>query len=208
MTTDVPGMSISLDPLMAEARRRANRRRTLVAIVALGLLGGGVAGTMFAFRSASGLTPASKGIDAAAIQGLWYSNLRLGARVNPGERFSSPSKAVLLRRLRLAAARYHFTIVKVHVAHPLQAAPLVVVETANEQALSNSTPAILQLVDPHRAKRGSDDRTGHAYEGFLFEARNTDGVPFLATFNWWRNPASSGGGQSASSERLYPFVHA
>lgn len=143
----------------------------------------------------------------AAIEQYWYSNLRDGARANPGERFPSPAKAVLLRRLRLAASRYHFTIVNVRVAHPLQAAPLVVVETANEQALSGSLPAILQLVDPRTAKRGSDDRAGHAYEGFLFEARNTNGVPFLATFNWWRSPTHAGGGQAASSERLYPFAN-
>lgn len=207
MATHLPRLPFSVDPLMAEAKRRARQRRLLIALVAMVLLGGGAAGTMFALRAGSGLTPASKGIDVTAIEKSWYANLRDGARANPGERFPSPSKTVLLRRLRLAANRYHFTIVNVHVAHPLQAAPLVVVETANEQALSNSTPAILQLVNPRRATRGSDDRAGHAYEGFLFEARNTNGVPFLATFNWWRSPTHAGGGQAASRERLYPFVH-
>jgi hypothetical protein len=190
---------------MAEAKRRARQRRFLVAVVAMVLLGGGAAGTGVALRSINGLTPASKGIDIAAIERSWHSNLQLGARVNPGERFSSPSKAVLLRRLRLAGSRYHFTLVRVQVMHPRQAAPLVVVETSDEQALTASTPAILRLVDPK--VRTDNDRTGWAYEGFLFEARNTNGVPFLATFNWWRNPDSPGGGQAASSQRLYPFVH-
>ena len=207
MATHLPRLPFAVDPLMAEAKRRARQRRLLIALVAMVLLGGGAAGTMVAVHSGSGLTPASKGIDVTAIEMSWYSNLRQGARVNPGERFPRPPKTVLLRRLRLAANRYHFTIVKVHVAHPLQASPLVVVETANEPALSNSMSAILQLVDPRRARRESDDRAGHAYEGFLFEARNTNGVPFLATFNWWRSPTSAGGGQAASSERLYPFVH-
>jgi hypothetical protein len=175
----------------------------LVAVVAMVLLGGGAAGAAFSLRSVNSPTPASKAIDMASIEKSWRSNLGLGARVNPGERFPSPAKAVLLRRLRLAASRYHFTLVKVRVMHPRQAAPLVVVETPDEQALSGSIPAILRLVDPKAKTR--DDRTGWAYEGFLFEARNTNGVPFLATFNWWRNPSSSGGGQAASSQRLYPF---
>jgi hypothetical protein len=205
MTARALHLPFGLDPLMAEAKRRARQRRLLVAVVAMVLLGGGAAGAAFALRSANGLTPASKAIDMAAIEKAWHSNLQLGARVNPGERFSSPSKAVLFRRLRLAASRYHFTLVKVRVTHPRQAAPLVVVETPDEQALSGSMPAILRLVDP-KANTGND-RTGWAYEGFLFEARNTNGVPFLATFNWWRNPSSAGGGQAASSQRLYPFLH-
>jgi hypothetical protein len=205
MTLPVSRLPFSLDLLMAEAKRRARQRRLLVAVVALVLLGGGGAGTVVALNSVNGLTPASKGIDIAAIEKLWHSNLELGARVNPGERFSSPSKAVLLRRLRLAASRYHFTLVRVQVMHPRQAAPLVVVETSDEQALSASMPAILRLVDPQ--VRTDNDRTGWAYEGFLFEARNTNGVPFVATFNWWRNPDSPGGGQAASSQRLYPFPH-
>lgn len=205
MTLHVLRRPFALDPLMAEAKRRARQRRLLVAVVTLVLLGGGAAGAAFFLRSVKSLTPASKAIDMAAIEKSWRSNLQLGARVNPGERFPNPAKAVLLRRLRLAASRYHFTLVKVWVMHPRQAAPLVVVETPDEQALSGSMPAILRLVDP-KAKT-SDDRTGWAYEGFLFEARNTHGVPFLATFNWWRNPSSAGGGQAASSERLYPFPH-
>ena len=120
-------------------------------------------------------------------------------------RFPNPAKTVLLQRLRHAAHRYHFTLLKVQVMHPQQEAPLVVIETTDEQALSASTPAILRLIDPK--EQTNNDRTGWAYEGFLFEARNTNGVPFLATFNWWRNPESAGGGQAASSQRLYPSPH-
>jgi hypothetical protein len=205
MTLLVARLPFWLNPLMARAKRRARQRRLLVAVAAVVLLGGGAAGTTIALRSGNGLTPASKGVDIAAIEKSWRTNLQLGARVNPGEHFSSPSKAVLLRRLRVAASRYHFTLVKVQIMHPRQAAPLVVVETSNEQALSASTPAILRLIDPKT--RTDNDRTGWAYEGFLFEARNTNGVPFLATFNWWRNPDSAGGGQAASSQPLYPFIH-
>lgn len=206
MATHLSRLPFAVDPLVAEAKRRARRRRLVIALVAIVLLGGGAAGTLLALPSGTGLTPASKAIDVSSIESSWYANLREGAQANPGERFPSPSKAVLIRRLEAAARRYHFTVLNVHVAHPLQAAPLVVVETADEQALSDSTPAILQMIDPYRTK-GHDDRIGWAYEGFLFEARNTDGVAFLATFNWWRSRTSAGGGQAASSERLYPFAH-
>lgn len=205
MTVHVPRLPFSLDPLIREAKRRARQRRLLVAVVALLLLGGGAAGTGLVLRSANALTPASKGIDTAAIEKSWRSNLLRGARVNPGARFSNPPKAVLLRRLRLAASRYHFTLVSVRLMHPRQAAPVVVVQTNDEHALSASTSAILRLLDPKTETK--NDRTGWAYEGFLFEARNSNGVPFLATFNWWRNPNSAGGGQAASSQRLYPFPH-
>ena len=68
------------------------------------------------------------------------------------------------------------------------------------------TPAILRLNDPKA--RTNNDRTGWAYEGLMFEARNTQGVPFLATFNWWRGVFGQvGGGQWATSQSLYPFLH-
>jgi hypothetical protein len=96
--------------------------------------------------------------------------------------------------------------VRVTVLHPLKAAPLVVIRAGEEHALSAATPAILRLIDPKA--RTNNDRTGWAYEGFLFEARNRQGVPFLATFNWWRSVLGQvGGGQWAASQSLYPFPH-
>jgi hypothetical protein len=107
-------------------------------------------------------------------------------------------------RLRRAAARYRFDVVKVAMIRPRQAAPLVVVRTANRLALARATRAILRLLDPKR--RTNDDRTGWAYEGFLFRAEDRSGVPFLITFNHWRGP-HAGGGQWAASEALLPFEH-
>jgi hypothetical protein len=199
MTEHVLRLPFSLEPLMAEAKRRARQRRVLVMIVALAVLGGGGAGAAIAFRSAKSLTPASKAIDIAAIEKLWLSHLRQGARLNPDKRFASPAKAVLLRRLQGAAARYHFTLVRAQLIHPEQAAPLVVVQTQDEHALAASVPAILRFIDP-RTRTGRE-----AYEGLLFEARNTNGVLFLATYEWWRTDV--GGGQSASSQSLFPFAH-
>lgn len=142
----------------------------------------------------------------SAMQKTWRSHLRAGARSYPEEHFHNLSRATFDRRLRGAARRYHFTVVRVTVLHPRQAAPFVVVRTRDEHALSAATPAILRLIDPKA--RTNNDRTGWAYEGFLFEARNRQNIPFLATFNWWRGVLGEvGGGQWAASQNLYPFAH-
>ena len=141
---------------------------------------------------------------AAAIEKMWRANLRSGAFAAPTNRFRNLAPATFNVRLRQAASRYHFTVVKVQILHPRQQAPLVVVETEDKHALAASTAAVLHLIDPKA--RSNDDRTGWAYEGFLFEARDSHGVPFLATFNWWRGP-HAGGGQWAADPSLYPFNH-
>jgi hypothetical protein len=141
---------------------------------------------------------------AEAIVKMWRANLRSGALIDPKRHFPNPSRATLTSRLRLAAGRFHFTVVKVEILHPRQAAPLVVIHAKDKHALATSTGAILHLIDPKA--RTNDDHTGWAYEGFLFEARDRHGVPFLATFNWWRGP-HAGGGQWASDPSLYPFPH-
>jgi hypothetical protein len=78
------------------------------------------------------------------------------------------------------------------------------VQASDEHALARAVPAILRLIDP-KARTG-DDRTGWAYEGFLFEARDENGTPFLSVFNWWRGP-HGGGGQWAADASLLPFAH-
>ena len=141
---------------------------------------------------------------AATIEKMWRANLRAAASADPKRHFPNPSRAKLNARLQLTAARYHFTVVKVQIFHPRQAAPFVVIDAKDKHALAASTSAILHLIDPKA--RTNDDRTGWAYEGFLFEARDSHGVPFLATFNWWRGP-HAGGGQWAADPSLYPFAH-
>jgi hypothetical protein len=135
---------------------------------------------------------------------MWRANLRSGALSAPTRRFRNPSRATLDARLRQAASRYQFTVVEVQILHPRQQAPFVVVETEDKHALAASTAAILHLIDPKA--RTDDDRTGWAYEGFLFGARDSHGVPFLATFNWWRG-AHTDGGQWAADPSLYPSNH-
>ena len=53
MTLHVPGLPFSLDPLIAEAKRRARQRRLLLAAVAV-LIAGGSLGAAFAVRSSNG----------------------------------------------------------------------------------------------------------------------------------------------------------
>jgi hypothetical protein len=151
--------------------------------------------------SASSPSPAAR---ARAIVKMWRANVRAGALADPKRHFANPSLATLTSRLRLTANRYHFTVVKVEILHPRQAAPFVVIRATDKHALASSTGAILRLIDPKAPT--NDDRTGWAYEGFLFVARDSHGVPFLATFNWWRGP-HAGGGQWASDPSLYPYPH-
>jgi hypothetical protein len=140
----------------------------------------------------------------ATILTTWWSDLRIGAIVDPNQRFPNPSPQTLISRLRVASRRYHFTVVVVEIAHPRQAAPLVIVKTADKRALATSTGEILRLIDPRTPAR--DDRRGWAYEGFFFEARDRHGVPFLIVHNDWRGP-HAGGGQWASNPTLYPAPH-
>jgi hypothetical protein len=135
---------------------------------------------------------------------MWRANLRSGALADPKQHFPNLPPATFNARLWLAGSRYHFTVVSVQVLHPRQAAPFVIVAAKDKHALASSAAAILHLIDPKA--RTNDDRTGWAYEGFLFEARDSYGAPFLATFNSWRGP-HAGGGQWAADPSLYPFAH-
>lgn len=150
---------------------------------------------------ASALSPAAR---VKAIEKTWRANLRAGALVDATQHFPNLSRAALDRRLQLAARRYHFTVVEVQILHPRQAAPFVVIQGKDKRALAASTAAILHLIDPKA--QTTDDRTGWAYEAFLFVVRDSHGVPFLAAFNWWRGP-HAGGGQWAADPSLYPFAH-
>jgi hypothetical protein len=55
MTLHVPRLPFELDPLIAEAKRRAWHRRTLLAVIAVVAVAG-VAGSWLALRSRAGIT--------------------------------------------------------------------------------------------------------------------------------------------------------
>ncbi len=172
---------------------------TLSSLVAFAALA-----SMLAIGAGAGVQATSPTTRLAEVEATWRANLRAGALADAKSHFANPSRATFNARLRYAARRYHFSVVNVHVLRPRQAAPLVIVEAPNKHALAASTAAILHLIDPKAPTR--DDRTGWAYEGFFFEARDSHGVPFLATFNWWRGP-HAGGGQWASDPSLFPYPH-
>jgi hypothetical protein len=111
------------------------------------------------------------------------------------------------RRLRdhdVAGSGRDAKLVAVQLLHPRQLAPFVIVKAADKRALAAATPAILRRIYP-KARTG-DDRTGWAHDGFLFEALDSNGVPFLVVFNNWRGP-HAGGGQWTSEPSLFPFAH-
>jgi hypothetical protein len=141
---------------------------------------------------------------ADAAYAAWSGALRAGAAADARTSFPNPPASVLRSRLRTAARRYGFRVTQLYVKWPRQQAPYVVVSTSHPRSFARAAPTILRSLDPKRAT--GDDRTGWAYEGFLFEARDRHGIPFLATFNWWRGP-NAGGGQWAADPSLFPFQH-
>jgi hypothetical protein len=157
-----------------------------------------------------GASPAASAVSSpqaivAQAQRQWWSELRASAKT--GDRaldFPSPSRAVLMQRLRRSQQRYGFQIVSVMMLHPLQGAPLIVIRSDEKRAIARATPAIVNSFDPHHATRKNP--SGYAYEGYFFVAQDTHSVPYLATFDHWRVP-HVGGGEWAADESLYPFPH-
>jgi hypothetical protein len=140
----------------------------------------------------------------AATKREWQQTLAENAADDPTSRFANLSEDEFLARLREASDKYDFRVVRIRLLEPLQAAPFVVVEADDPAAPSRNVPAILHLLDP-QAPVG-EDWEGWAFEGFFFEARDADGIPFLAVYNHWRG-SDRGGGQWARREDLYPFEH-
>lgn len=134
----------------------------------------------------------------------WRAELRHRALIAPRQRFDNPSRRAFETKLRRLARANGFRVVSARLRHPRGAAPDLVVSSRAYERLAREVPDLLQQLDP-KSDTG-DDRTGWRWEGFFFEAVDERGVPFLATFNFWRGP-SAGGGQWARSDALYPFAH-
>jgi hypothetical protein len=77
MTLRAPRLPFSLDPLIAEAKRRARQRRMLIALGVL-LVAGLAAGLTFAFRSPGGGSPNGGGLTSASYS-QWDVSLRYPA---------------------------------------------------------------------------------------------------------------------------------
>jgi len=183
----------------------AMRWTALFAVLAVVVVAAQASSSSVAAASASGeFAAGSSGRVAATVVRRWRADLRSAALVAPVDHFKNLSRSTLFDRLRIQAVRKNFAVVSVQLLRPRQLAPLVVVEAADKHAFVAATPAILKTIDPKRST--GDDRTGWAYEGFLLEAVDSSGVPFLVVFNHWRGP-HAGGGQWASDPALFPFVH-
>lgn len=142
--------------------------------------------------------------DARNALTSWLIELRWRARQNPTRRFHNLPGRVFFARLDALAARYDFHVAREQILRPAQDAPLVIIQTDNPVAFSHAMPTIQRLLDPKQ--RTDDDHTGLAYEGFFLEARDSQGTPFLAIFNYWRG-RDVGGGQWASRDSLLPYPH-
>jgi hypothetical protein len=148
-------------------------------------------------------------VQSRQVRKQWEADVWLLGIADRQKRFASPNRRILLSRLRGAARRYRFHIVGVRMLHPRQSAPEVIVSTHDKAHFAEVTPLILRMIDPKQPT--GTDRTGWAYEGFYFEARDNSGTPFLGTFNHWRGPIPGGpepgGGQWTTEAALYPFQH-
>jgi len=142
----------------------------------------------------------------AGAKAEWLSDLLAAGRSGDRDaRFPSPSRDVLLGRLRRAQALYRFRIVSVKMLHPFQLAPVIVIRSDAKHAIARATPKIVDLFDPHTRPTQANP-SGYAYEGYFLVAEDGRGAPYLATFNHWRAPRV-GGGEWAVAPDLYPFPH-
>jgi hypothetical protein len=141
----------------------------------------------------------------AQAKAEWLTELKASSRNGDrSTRFPSPPRAVLIRHLQTAEKLHGFRIVSLEILHPVQAAPVVVIRSDDKLSIARAAPKIINLFDPYQPTAANP--SGYAYEAYFFVAQTSSGVPYLATFNFWRGP-HHGGGEWAASENLYPFPH-
>ena len=132
----------------------------------------------------------------------WRKGLEQRAREHARQLFDNPSRSEFRHRLRELARAHGFTVISARVLRPRQDAPMVVVETTHYRELARSTASILRTLNP---KDSGGDGEGWHYEGFYWEARDEQGVPFLVASTLTRGQVE--GQQWARSEALFPFSH-
>lgn len=146
------------------------------------------------------LAPPSDGTDR--VRAHWEAELAQGVGERPDLEFANLSREEFIDRLDRAAERYDFDVEHVEFLEPKQLAPMVVVRSTDPFALAKIAPKVADSLNPH-APTG-DDRTGWAWEGFYFEARDRENRPAFVILTFWRR---GGGGQWAAEEDLFPFPH-
>lgn len=131
-------------------------RRSLLSLAAV-LLVASIAGVAVAATT----TPSPRAAVTQA-QKQWLSAMHVAAKT--GDRaatFPSPSRSVLMQRLRKAHRRYDFEIVSVRMIHLLQSAPVIVIRSDRKLAIARATPAIVGLFDKRHVTNANP--SGYAY---------------------------------------------
>ncbi|MEK6274056.1 MAG: hypothetical protein AABM30_01805 [Actinomycetota bacterium] len=98
--------------------------------------------------------------------------------------------------------RYGFRPTSVRFLRPRELAPIVVVETDRDRKkFVADVAAIVNLLDP---RSSSGHKGAITFEGFFFEARDTDG-PFVRVSNVYRGEVA--GSQWSWDRCAYPYQH-
>jgi hypothetical protein len=118
------------------------------------------------------------------------------------QRFPNPSPREFRDRVALVGKRYGFRTTSIRFLRPRELAPIVVVETDRDRKeFVGDVAAIVELLDP---RLSSGNQSALTFEGFFFEARDTDG-PFVRVENAYRGEIM--GGQWSSDPDSYPYPH-
>jgi hypothetical protein len=118
------------------------------------------------------------------------------------QRFPNPTRREFRDRVALVGKRYRFRATSIRFLQPRELAPIVVVETDRDRKkFVADVAAIVDLLDPRST---SGKQSAVTFEGFFFEARDTDG-PFVRVENAYRGEIM--GGQWSADPDSYPYLH-
>jgi hypothetical protein len=118
------------------------------------------------------------------------------------QRFPNPSPQKFRARVRDVGKRYGFEPVSIRFLRPRQLAPIVVVETDRDRrAFIAEVAQIMALLNPRSSNR---IQTAVTFEGFFFEARDSNG-PFVRLTSSFRGEVA--GGQWSAIPDAYPYPH-
>jgi hypothetical protein len=134
-----------------------------------------------------------------SARGQWLRSLRASARSGSDQRFPTPSREVLLRRLEREARIHDFQIVSLRMVRARQLAPVIVVRTTHAVSLAHATVSILERLDPNWGRGEAVE----LYEGTYFAAVDERGIPLFSASEVVRGGYE--GGSWARSEALYPI---
>ena len=116
--------------------------------------------------------------------------------------FPNPSPAEFRARVVDVGRRFGFQPVSIRILQPRQLAPIVVVETDRDRRdFIADVGEIMRLLNPQSSSR---QQTAVTFEGFFFEARDSDG-PFARVTSSFRGEVA--GGQWSAVPDAYPFPH-